>query len=213
MIRAPWRHRGDRQTRWSNPSNLSIWHLFLLSFTLHTNFNHTASITLSTCSPSLSLSLSMPLPLSASFHYAWQQCTYCQIWLRNSRQKVREIIFPVRRGPCWHKGKGNQVSFTTMAANWPCKSWELRARCRADDVPYPNHLTWLVMPTTRPVPMGLSEAEMCVWHSKECTNLLFIKCGETWEWRLNGDLSVIQPLHRRCHMVLWLVTGSAYGPS
>lgn len=54
--------------------------------------------------------------------------------------------------------------------------------------------------------MGLSEAEMCVGHSKECTNLLFIKCGVTREWRLNGDLSVIRPLHRRSHMAMWLVS-------
>ena len=43
----------------------------------------------------------------------------------------------------------------------------------------PDRLTRLVMPATRRAPVGLSEAEMCVGHGKECTNLLFIKCGVT----------------------------------
>lgn len=128
----------------------------------------------------------------------------------NSRQKVMEIIFPMRRELCWHKGKGGWVSSTTMATDWPSKSLKLSTRCGADDVLRPDRLTWLVMPTTRLAPMGLSEAEMCVGHSKECTNLLFIKCGVTWDWRLNGDLSVIQPLHRHSHMALWLVSFSIW---
>lgn len=123
---------------------------------------------------------------------------------KNSRQKVMEIIFQWGGGSAWHKGTDKWVPSTTMAAGWPSKSWEQRGWMRADDIPYPNHLTWLVMPTTRSAPLGLSEAEMCVGHSKECTNLLFIKCGVTWEWRLNGDLSMIQLLHRRSHMKLWL---------
>lgn len=53
------------------------------------------------------------------------------------------------------------------------------SRCRADDMPCPDHLTRLVMPATRPAPVGLCETEMCVGHSKEFTNLLFIKCGVT----------------------------------
>lgn len=119
----------------------------------------------------------------------------------NSTQKVMEIIFPMSRG---------HVGMTAEAAEFPPQQWLGTdpanlwgwGLCAADDVPCTDRLTWLVMPTMRPAPVGLSEAEMCVGHSKECTNLLFIKCGVTWDWRLNGDLSTIQLLHRRSHMAL-----------
>lgn len=194
MIRAPWRHGGDRQTPRSNPSNLLIWHLFLLSFTPHNNFN------------------------DADYIYTFLSHVLVHIHItvfenntdipncgsEELQTKGYGDHFPMRRGSAWHKGTDKWVPSTTMAAGWPSKSWEQRGWMRADDIPYPNHLTWLVMPTTRSAPLGLSEAEMCVGYSKECTNLLFIKCGVTWEWRLNGDLSMIQLLHRRSHMKLWL---------
>lgn len=75
-------------------------------------------------------------------------------------------------------------------------------------MPCLNHLTTLIMPATRSAPMGLSEAEMCAEHSRECINLLFIKCGVTWDWRLNGDLCVIQPTPWSSHMAR---LGPAYG--
>lgn len=119
----------------------------------------------------------------------------------NSRQKVMEIIFPMSRG---------RVGIRAEAAEFPPQQWlwtdlanlQSRGLYRTNDVLYTDRLTRLVMPTMRPAPVGLSIAEMCVGHSKECTNLLFIECGVTWDWRLNGDLSVIQLLHRRSHMVL-----------
>lgn len=54
----------------------------------------------------------------------------------------------------------------------------LRNGGRAGHMPYPDYLTWLVMPTARDqAPVRPSEAEMCAGYYKECTNLLFINCG------------------------------------
>lgn len=198
MIRDPWRHGGDRQTRRGNPSNLSIWHLFLLSFTPHTNFNHAACI------------YTLPLALSLSLSHC--HFTMCENNAHIAKCGSNELHtkgygdhFSNEEGSCWHKGRSSWVFSTTMTVDWPSKSLEPRTRCRANDVPCTDRLTWLVMTSMRLAPVGLSEAEMCVGHCKECTNLLFIKCGVTWDWRLNGDLRVIQLLHRRSHTVLLLV--------
>lgn len=156
--------------------------------------------------PSLSISLSLTL----SLHHVQEQFTYCQMRLRRTQdRRLWRSFFQWGGGTCWHKDWDNWAYFTILTADWPSKSLELRAGRRAGDMPCPNRLTWLVTPATRPAPVGLSEREMCAGHSKECTNLLFIKCGVTWDWRLNGDLSMIQPPHRRSLMACLC---STYGP-
>lgn len=52
-------------------------------------------------------------------------------------------------------------------------------------------------------PMGLSETEMCAEHGRECINLLFIKCGVTWDWWLNGDLWRYNCLHEAVTWLVW----------
>lgn len=154
----------------------------------------------------LSLHLFLSLSLSLSLPHVREQFTYCQMWLRRTHDKrLRRSFFrDGGRGSVWHEGWGKYISSPTMPSDWPR---ELKAWWRAGDMPCLNHLTCLVMPATRPTPMGLSEMEMSAEHSRECINLLFIKCGVTWDWRLNGDLCVIQPPPWSRHMAH---LGSAY---
>ena len=104
---------------------------------------------------------------------------------------------PVQR--LWRSFFSNSGGGGGLASNFS----ELKAWCRAGDMPCLNHLTWLVMPATRPDPLGLSETEMCAEHSRECINLLFIKCGVTWDWWLNGDLCWYNRLHEAVTWLVW----------
>lgn len=99
------------------------------------------------CMPRLPLSLSFYLSLITLYK---NNSHTAKCGSANSRQKVMEIIFPVRRGSWWHKYWGNWACSTTMATEWPSKSLELKARSRAGDMPCADYLTWLVMPATRP---------------------------------------------------------------
>lgn len=117
------------------------------------SYCHSHRTLISTMQRAFTLRLLHSLPLSLSLHYVWEQCSYCQMWLRPTPDKrLWRSAFQWGGGSCWHKGRGGWLSSTTMAADWPSKSVEPRARCGADDVPRPDRLTRLVMPTIRDLP-------------------------------------------------------------
>lgn len=133
----------DRQTWQSNPSNLSIWHLFLLSFTPHTNFGYAACVY---TKPSLSLSLFISLSCKKTIHIL------PNVAQTDSWQRLWRSFFNEEWASARHENWGKYISSPTMASDWPSNSSELKARWRTGDMHCLNHLTWLVMPAIRPAP-------------------------------------------------------------